>query len=372
MAASSKGADPEETVNLALVGLPPPLAVAPGGAASATCWAQWTALTAAAWGLETTVKRARVASSTLERTQKEASGASLASFDFWSLAKSLVSSPKSMRAQPTPEAADLARASKSPAAASALAAATSFWAALILVLTMRSRSARTAILSKAGMTSSLSRALRKVLMSFSRASRAAGVETSALARPARVSRAVVATARAAAALSRVTATTRRTPLAMPSSTRRANSTASAVLRRCVPPQSSTEWWRQRGSVGAATRSATGAPTEQTRTGSGYCSPFMQRRVSTAMASASGVSTHSTEREAAIWSRTICSTRSSWGGVRGASQAKSKRRRSGSTCEPRWAHLCSPASRLPSRRTSRRAKLRTWVMVWLGAMRARRS
>mmetsp|Transcript_16253 Transcript_16253/g.53020 ORF Transcript_16253/g.53020 Transcript_16253/m.53020 type:complete len:273 (-) Transcript_16253:2067-2885(-) len=264
-----------------------------------------------------------------ETTRKEPAGATLASVDFWSFCQSLASAPKSTRAATAPDAFDAAKAWKAPTAASAFFFASAFWAALRGPAMSFCTSSRAAIFSCCGMVAASTSSFSALTVSPT-AAMCSGVARGMAPSMASRSRISVAAAWAAAAFSRVAATTRRTPLAMPFSSSSAKPTASFVLRTCVPPQSSTDMPRQAAPLGAATTSATGAPTATTRTGSGYASPFIARRLSTAMAASKGVSTASTTKPAAMVSLTMASTALSWSAVSGASHAKSKRSRSSST------------------------------------------
>mmetsp|Transcript_20109 Transcript_20109/g.63249 ORF Transcript_20109/g.63249 Transcript_20109/m.63249 type:complete len:284 (+) Transcript_20109:355-1206(+) len=283
-----------------------------------------------------------------------------------------------MRAAAAPDGVDAANASNAPAAASACFWAAAFFAALMGPDMSAASASRARIFSCCGMTDP-STSDFNCLCAVSTAATAAGVSSDIASSIAKRSLTSRATACAAAARSRVHATNRRTPLAMPCSSSNANPTASFVLRRCVPPHSSTDKPFHRAETGADLMSETAPPTATTRTGSGYASPFIARSASTAMASSSGVSLQSTTKAASMTSAQSFSAAASSSALNGLSQAMSNLSRSSSTCEPRCAQRSTPVfsastfapSRPPSN-TSRSAKFNTCVMVWFGATRVRRS
>mmetsp|Transcript_18019 Transcript_18019/g.55923 ORF Transcript_18019/g.55923 Transcript_18019/m.55923 type:complete len:338 (-) Transcript_18019:1789-2802(-) len=172
------------------------------------------------------------------------------------------------------------------------------------------------------------------------------------------------TAMASLAAPRVMASTRRMPLAVPSSCTIAKASACEVLLRCVPPQNSIDSFFHLASEGAASSSSTLAPTDTTRTGSGYVSPKTARRPLMARAASSGASLAYTGSASAMSLRTMPSTLASCSGVTGFGCEKSKRSRSAVLSEP-FCAMWSPS-------TSRSAKLSECVHVWLGSTSKRRA
>mmetsp|Transcript_15100 Transcript_15100/g.60660 ORF Transcript_15100/g.60660 Transcript_15100/m.60660 type:complete len:373 (-) Transcript_15100:2040-3158(-) len=364
----------EGTTKFAEAALPPPLPAVPEPSTAA--WAQ--ALASRSLGSGEVAKTTNFPSiASAETTRKKLERVcGLLRCVLWSFCHSFASAPKSTRATKAVAASPVAsaraaRSPNAPAATWAFFAAAAFCAALSGPATSAAILSRPRILSAAGSGASVSM-VRAFLMPASSSAAAASVLASSASSPAKYSRIAVPAASDSAAFSRVAATMRRTPLAMPDSSRTTKPTASAVLRRCVPPQSSMEY--APGSATAeAVRPSTVAPTATTRTGSGYVSPFMWRSDGIARAVARGVSRASTARPSSIWRRQIDSTARSSASDSGASHAKSKRSRSSSTKDPRWAHLASSSClEAPPTRTSRSAKLSTCVIVWFGAIFDRRS
>mmetsp|Transcript_6462 Transcript_6462/g.10659 ORF Transcript_6462/g.10659 Transcript_6462/m.10659 type:complete len:299 (-) Transcript_6462:223-1119(-) len=276
------------------------------------------------------------------------------------------SQPKSTRSttlRAPASRASFAFSSQSPSAIPDIAFSCFFFQAFTLVASAPS-SSRSRFLSTTEMASGF-RAWVSPLQASSSASPSNSAAAFSSASKARLR------SRASSAAPRVTAITRRMPLAMPDSSISWKKAAWPVLVRCVPPQNSMLSPFHLGSSGSASSSPTGAPTLITRTGSGYRSPNTRRSEGIWQACSNGETSAYTGSCSAIFSFTMASTRASCSGSSGPFQAKSNRSRSASTALPFWSQAPVRSSVTPPSSTSRSAKFSTCVMVWLGATRRRR-